>query len=204
MPMLGVHKNLVWDCYATPQVKVTRKGVGVSILSMNSYTDLLKKCIWENNQLRNCSTHPEYDYILLNIIFAMNHIFEWYLKDIELSDGKKLECIKLFNPYSETDYPCEFKTLYKKLVDYPNVNEYQKTIRLLCNKAKHFKTAIIERQEKHFISSFGNSRFSENGSSFGSFDHYSYFVEINSNNVDLLKLISSQLSKWEEFVKINV
>ncbi len=173
----------------------------MSILSLNSYVDLLEKCNWEHDQLRNCSTHPEHDFILFNIILAMNHLFEWFLKESEISNDAKLECIKVFNPYCKADNLHEFKKLYDQIAAHPNVNEYQKTIRMLCNRAKHFKKKPIEKQKKNFTSSFGNVRFSKTGTSWGGFDHYLYVVEINNKEIDLSELISIQLGHWNSFAK---
>ncbi|BCS95133.1 hypothetical protein DSLASN_07650 [Desulfoluna limicola] len=40
-----------------------------------------------------------YDYILLNIVIGLNHLFEWGLKD-EIDISFKLDCVKGFNQLS--------------------------------------------------------------------------------------------------------
>ena len=92
----------------------------MSILTLNSYEILLGKCKKEIGELRKCNSHPDYDFLLFNVILSMNHLFEWFLKDDSVSQDKKLECIKSFNPYSERGKVSrDFTSLYGQLEDFP-------------------------------------------------------------------------------------
>lgn len=82
----------------------------MSILSLNSYEDLLAKSNYEIDQLKSCISHPEYDYILFNLVLGMNHLYEWFLKDKDVSEELKLKCIKNFNPFNTPyDVSSDFK-----------------------------------------------------------------------------------------------
>ncbi|MBW0295114.1 hypothetical protein N5C36_03165 [Shewanella xiamenensis] len=175
----------------------------MSIFSLFNYKDLLLKCKLEASTLKDCSSHPEYDYILFNIVMGINHLFEWYLKDQSVGEKNKIACLCNFNPFNELDVvSADFKSLYKKLEPFPNKNYHQEAIRQLCNKAKHFKQKMIERQDKNYTCLFGNESFGN--TSFGSFNHYLYFVELNGHDTDLSDLLVDLLKQWESFLEENV
>lgn len=80
-----------------------------------------------------------------NIILSMNHLFEWFLKDENVPQDKKMGCIKIFNPYrTEDNVSRDFKSIYSQLDDFPEVNRSQELIRELCDKAKHLKKRILK------------------------------------------------------------
>lgn len=86
------------------------------MLSLNRVTDLLKKCEYNIGRLSLCDNHPEYDYAMFDAVLNLNHLFEWFLKDKDILEQKKLECIKIFNSFqSPYDVSGDFKKLYKKV-----------------------------------------------------------------------------------------
>ena len=173
----------------------------MSIFSLNHYRDLFDKCISEFRMLENCRVHPDYDHLLFNVVLSVNHLFEWFVKDKKVSEPIKLECIKLFNPYSSPyDVSGDFKYLYRKLTDFPKLNNEQSVIRQLCNKAKHFKKTEIEKQERNDISVAGVMRC---GDPLGAF-HYIYTVENDGKDELLTELLKSNLDQWDRFLKKNV
>ena len=70
----------------------------MSILSLDSYQNLLQKCEYEYNSLQQCKSHPEYDFLLFNLVVGLNHLFEWFLKEKSTSEYAKSKCIETFNP----------------------------------------------------------------------------------------------------------
>ena len=175
----------------------------MSILSLNSYIDLFNKCRQEFDQLNNCSSHPEYDFILFNIIMGMNHIYEWFLKEKIIEESRKLKCVREFNPFtSPYDVSGDFKQLYRKLSNFPKTNKNQEVIRKLCNKAKHFKKTEIETQGKNLTAVAGAAHMQcgEPNAVAGAFDHYTYSVDINGENVNLEILIKSHIENWGNFL----
>ena len=179
----------------------------MSLLSLSSYNDLLQKCSRELCGLKKCESHPEYDFILFNIVLGMNHLFEWYLKEKSVERTNKLDCIKRFNPFSSPyDVSSDFKSLYRELDSFPNTNQYQEVIRKLCNKAKHFKQSSIEKQSKNYTAVFG-AEYMQCGNpdaACGGFDHYIYSVEIDGSDKDLEKRVSSLLDSWNSVVETDV
>ena len=148
--------------------------------------------------LENCRDHPDYDHLLFNVVLSVNHLFEWFVKDKKVSEPIKLECIKLFNPYSSPyDVSGDFKYLYRKLTDFPKPNKEQLVIRQLCNKAKHFKRTEIEKQEKTDISVAGVMAC---GDHLGAY-HYIYTVEIEGNDELLNEVLKVNLARWDKFIK---
>ena len=173
----------------------------MSIFSLNHYRDLFDKCVSEFRMLENCRIHPDYDHLLFNIVLSANHLFEWFIKDKEVSEPIKLECIKVFNPfYSPYDVSGDFKTLYRKLPDFPKRNNEQFVIRQLCNKAKHFKKIEIEKQERNDVSVAGVM---ECGDCLGAY-HYIYTVENEGKDELLTKVLEVNLDQWDKFIKENV
>ncbi len=173
----------------------------MSIFSLNQYNDLYDKCALELNMLENSRSHPEYDYLLFNIVLGENHLFEWFIKDKKVSKPIKLECIKVFNPFSSPyDVSEDFKSLYRELPSFPTPNKEQLVIRQLCNKAKHFKRTEIEKQEKNDISVAGVM---ECGDHLGAY-LYVYTVEIEGNDEFLNEVLKVNLARWDKFIKENV
>lgn len=162
--------------------------------------ELYKKCVFEFNKLKEETNNPEYDYALFNIILTLNHLFEWYILDNSICENRKIECIKIFNPYEKLEYvPRHLEKIYKKIRTYPNENKNQTNIRKLSNDAKHFKQLKLEKQSKNYTSVFGSFQFGPQNQ-FGSFDHYIYFVKINEININLEDIIESLLNLWSNFI----
>ena len=176
----------------------------MSILSLDSYQNLLQKCEYEYRSLQQCKSHPEYDFLLFNLVVGLNHLFEWFLKEKSTSEYAKSKCIETFNPFvSPYDVSGDFKKDYKKIDEFPPLNETQEVIRKLCNKAKHFKKQNIESQGKNYTCVAGDDSM-ECGNpeaDSGAFDHYVYFVEINGEDRDLEILIGKHLLDWKVFVQ---
>lgn len=178
------------------------------IFSLDCASDLLAKCRKEIDELNQCSTHPEYDYALFNIVVGMNHLYEWYLKDREFSLERKLKCVETFNPYSSLRVvPSDLKkldeNLYAKCASFPKLDVNQVAIRGLCNKAKHCKTEPQEVQIKNYTSVVGakHMQAGEPEAECGGFDHYIYIVEIDGIDENLEELVKTQLKKWLPFFR---
>ncbi len=173
----------------------------MSILSLNSYEDLLSKCQVELQQLQSVKSNPEYDFMLFNLVLGMNHLFEWYLKEKNINEKMKMECIKKFNPFaSPYDVSGDFKGLYRES-DFPETNPYQEVVRKLCNKAKHFKKQAIEKQDKHYTASCGSvaMQCGNPDASCGAFSHYIYTVEIAGEDKNLTIIMSQLINDWVNF-----
>lgn len=169
----------------------------MSVFSFDSYKDLFDKSKLELLKLNGCRCHPDYDYLLFNITVSVNHLFEWFIRDNNLNEDIRLECIRKFNPY-ENPYVVtrDFHNLYKMLPTFPELNERQLVIRQLCNKAKHFKRTDIERQSKKNISVSGEMRC---GDQLGAF-HYQYYVKIANSDKRLDIVLTEILNEWELFI----
>ena len=179
----------------------------MSILSLNTYNHLFEKCKLELEELTSCSEHPKYDHLIFNIVFSLNHLFEWYLKDSNISDTSKLQCINKFNPFDSFQNTARgLRAFYPAESDFPETNVFQKNIKKLCNNAKHFNSTPIEKQGKNYICVAG-SDFMEAGEPLaqsGQFDHYTYSVGINGIDVDLVDLLRRQISEWDRFLSQGV
>ncbi len=154
---------------------------------------------WEQTSKRN--TYPEYEYGLINTIISLNHLFDWTLKDEEIiSESGKDNCLKLLNPYEPSDkIPRDFNPYYKKRT-FPSTNPYQFTIRLLANKAKHFKKVPIVKGKKGPICSVsGTFGAGDDDSYSGYFTQYKYVVEINGRDEDVSDVISTTIDTWKKF-----
>ena len=180
----------------------------MKFLSFDDHKDLLNKCLYEENKLR-CSQgkHPEYQYLIFNIVISLNHLFEWFMKNNQVIDENKKNCIKNFNPYkSSDDVNKDFMKFYDELDEFPPINEYQLLIRKLCNKAKHFNIRPIEERKKQDITCAGESSMNcgEISAVCGNFV-YSYFVHNdNGDDICIKSLISEQIVKWKIFLECNV
>ncbi|GIU09318.1 MULTISPECIES: hypothetical protein [unclassified Shewanella] len=172
----------------------------MSLLSLNSYVSLIDKCEVELQQLQNCSEHPTYDYLLFNVVFGLSHLYEWYLKDDDISPEQKLACIRKFNPYRENGRLGDLNKYYSKM-EFPDVCVYQEIVRKLCNKAKHFKKVQIERQERNYTVSCGspNAVCGNPEATCGAFDHYLYVVDVEGVDTDLYKLVRELFQDWKQF-----
>ncbi|MFK3872617.1 hypothetical protein [Pseudoalteromonas rhizosphaerae] len=175
----------------------------MSILSLNTYNHLFEKCQCELEELKSCSEHPKYDHLIFNIVFSINHLFEWYLKDSNISDDLKLQCINKFNPFDNYQNVAPgVKGFYQTEGIFPTTNIPQKTIRKLCNNAKHFNATPIEKQDKNYtcLAGSGAMEAGEPLAQAGQFDHYTYSVEINGIEEDLVGLLSRQIDEWNAFL----
>jgi len=172
------------------------------MLSLDRATDLLEKCEYNIGRLFLCESHPEYDYAMFDAVLSLNHLFEWFLKDKTILEPKRLECIKLFNPFqSYNEVSGDFKKLYTKLNIFPEANNFQYNIRLLCNKAKHFKKTTIETQERNTLSVAGNMYAGNANAVAGYFKRYKYSIDINGSIEDLQELMEKLILQWSEFNK---
>ena len=176
----------------------------MAILSIVDYSALFQKCQYEIAKLTECTTHPERDYLMINLIIGLNHLFEWYLKDRKVDVSAKLLCINQFNPYKvppskEGD---EISKLYRKLQNRPNTNRNQEVIRELCNKAKHLKEKEIEVGQMNYICGMGDEHV-QCGEPFalsGSFNYYNYFVDMDGKEIDLISILRTQIEEWSKFI----
>ncbi|MDC8832957.1 hypothetical protein [Alteromonas gilva] len=175
----------------------------LSLLSLDNYHHLLEKCEQELIQLGECFSHPKYDYLLFNVVFGMNHLFEWYLRDESIQNSCKTECVRQFNPFSVGKVPKELKSYYNGLEDFPETCAYQETVRKLCNKAKHFKKVEIEKQGENYTVTSGSpiAVCGHPEAVCGAFDHYLYSVSINGQDVDLYQMLKKLHRDWMSFIR---
>lgn len=110
---------------------------GQNFFLLQSYRDLYFKCRYDWKQLSNSEPRIK-SYAMFNLVTTLNHIFDWVVKDEDVSEDRRLLCITLFNPYKTAkSVSSDFKELYDRLPEFPPTNTEQYLIRSLCNKAKH-------------------------------------------------------------------
>jgi hypothetical protein len=176
-------------------------GEAVGVLSLNSYRDLLQKCETELQLLVSCDKHPEYDFILFNLVLGLNHLFEWYLLDEDTPETAKHICIQRLNPFEPGDrIPRDFNQLYDGIQSFPEMNHHQQAIRQLSNKAKHFKKTEVEHSSKNYTCGCGEPGMEcgEPGALAGAFNHYVYSVNIQGSDVGLLAVATALIDEWHE------
>ncbi len=116
---------------------------------MTDYHDLFRKCLFEWRRFRATSRNPEEScYHLFNVVLALNHLYDWLLNDPDVDNDIKMECVRRFNPYAESDRPWLNDTYrsdpYVPALDgVAPVNEWQRLVRQVCNRAKHLKSRPI-------------------------------------------------------------
>ncbi len=168
-------------------------------LSFANYQNILDKCNYELQRLDTCSKHPEYDYLIFNIVFGLNPLYEWAIKDPEISTNLKARIIEEFNPYRcYQDVNRSLKKYYNEEC-FPQINEYQEVIRKLCNNAKHFNKKTIEQQRKNYTCGAGEAgmQAGEPKALAGTFDHYKYYVDISGVEVELTTVLASLVECWK-------
>ncbi|HFG1893491.1 TPA: hypothetical protein ACGF3M_003684, partial [Vibrio cholerae] len=175
----------------------------MGFLTLNSYQGLLKKCDFEYQMLSKTKKNPEYEYHVFNLVMGLNHLFEWYLKDKQISEQKKIACIASFNPFSsDSKVSKDFKSLYSKSPVFPEVNREQEVVRHLCNNAKHFKSSVPQNAHKNFTAVMGKKSvcIGNKAAMCGSYSHFKYSVSLGDKEVDVVTLLGSLLEQWESFV----
>jgi hypothetical protein len=110
---------------------------GQNFFLLNDYRDMYFKCWHDWKQLHN-SDPEEKTYAMFNLIMTLNHLFDWVLKDQNISFEKKIRCIRAFNPYKSMEKVSpDFKEFYDQLPERPPTRTEQYLVRSLSNKAKH-------------------------------------------------------------------
>ena len=170
------------------------------IFTLNSHTELFQKCLYEYQLLTNCRTHPEYDYILFNIIASLNHLKEWFLKDDNIADNVKDECKKKFHRDTNQSID-EFQE------SEPSTNDLQYTIRLLCNNAKHFVSRNIEDfHVEDYPPVAGNPAIvcsDPPQHCCTEYLHYLYCVSIGSEQYRVDKIVEKLIDEWKTFLNLK-
>lgn len=175
----------------------------MTVLSIADFSDLFQKCQHEIKQLKECTEHPEHDYLIFNLVIGMNHVFEWLLKDDKAGINTKTQCISKFNPYQLiSDVPNEFRDLYNGIKPFPATNRNQEIIRKLCNKAKHFSIKPTVNQTRNFTCGAGqpDMQCGEPLAMSGAFQHYNYFVELDGKEVNVKTILGVQIDDWSKFI----
>jgi len=90
---------------------------------INGYRDFWQMCRHNYRLFSNKEDNKHYEYKLLNLILSLNHLYDWVIKDENLSLYIRNQCEKKFYPYS----------------DRSNFNTKQYLVRKLSNRGKHFK-----------------------------------------------------------------
>ena len=106
----------------------------MGILSLTSPQDLLEKC---EKEMSSFSSVEFNDYQLFNVIFSLNHLYEWAYKDKNMDPQRAKIIAEHFFPF-ENISQCHCDTLKKIISNDVKTNPHQMAIRLLSNKQKHF------------------------------------------------------------------
>lgn len=185
----------------------------IGVFSMRSYTDLLRKCGTELDSLETCSEHPqrEYlrEYLLFNLVFGLNHTFDWFICDKSNSPDAKIDCVRRFNPYTKLKSARKgFPEIYKRFdeISFPETNAKQEAVRKICNSAKHFRVRgkRVEQSSTHYLDGCGepNMQCGEPEALCGNF-HFQYSVSIAGKDVDLECVLSSLYKQWAKFAGLE-
>ena len=181
----------------------------MSIFSIHGAVELLKKCEYDYEKLCSETCHPFNEYHLFDLLVGLNHLYEWVLLDQSLPKELKERCFSEFYPYSGTNVSSCFKADLKAFqvknpkLESPKSNEYQKAVRDLCNKAKHFKiNKHIESSQKQYSAVFGATglQFGSDRAHFGAFSSYAHTVDIEGEMVEINKIIGSLLDSWKSYL----
>ncbi len=174
------------------------------IFSVLNYKDLLEKCCFELEKIKRLDSYPQYDYNLMNLIFDLNHLLEWYLKDKKESKKSKIKCVNTFNPFkSPYDVSSDFKPIFRNFNNFPTINIKQFLVRQLRNSVKHFKNNIGQKKEKNYIAVCGSEKAVCGSISCGEFNRFNYFIENESSSYNIESLCRELIAEWEQFIKLQ-
>ena len=171
---------------------------------IENYNDLYLKCKYDYDLLESTKGYIEYSYNLLNLIFALNHLYEWYIKDKDIPNEKRDICIETFFPY-ENGENIGIEEVKKYLTEKkrPTPNTNQLLIRKVCNNSKHFLRRDNDpgqEMRKNYTACAGAGLYAGAGHGAGEYDKYNYYLEQNDQNYDLLEILENLMAEWEKFL----
>lgn len=176
----------------------------MQIFSFSNYKYLIEKAKYELNQLEKVNDNLQNEYIITNIIFTLNHIYDWFLLDENIKLEYKIKIINKFNPYDNIkNVSSSFKKYYNKTSRFPELNLFQKTIRELCNKIKHFSKKEIEYSSKIYNSLCGEMMMQcgESKAQCGAF-YFQYYVKIGEDEIIVFELLKKLIDEWNDIDNI--
>ena len=173
----------------------------MSFLTLTESRDLLDKCKFELSLLTACKSNPECEYHAFNLVVGLNHLFEWAFKEGDFE--RKVSCFARFNPFQD-EVSRDFKEVLSVFKEPCKVNPYQMTIRQLCNGAKHFKKKANYQSKRNVTAVMGSLHMGSEVAAMGAFSHYSYLVDIDGTDVEILELLKVQVEAWSDFFESNV
>lgn len=177
---------------------------------MSSPVHLLEKIIFERQNISLENIEKENYYSIFNLIFSINHLYDWVLLNKLIDETIRIMCIKNFNPYKpEENVNSNFKSLYNKIGYFPQTNIKQKVIRDLCNNTKHFKiekdNKIMTETNVERISCCGNIYAGDDDALA---DNYKYKFTISDAltqvPINLIELCDFLIYEWDSFIKQNL
>lgn len=176
------------------------------IFCFENYNQLLAKVKYERTIIDTTSENIEFDiYSIFNIILSLNHIFEWYYKDVNIDKKKRFECIEIFNNYKGKSIQKEKYKQFHSMLKIPlKINTNQLIIRQISNNLKHFKMNRIKSANKrpNYIAVAGNITCGSANAVCGYHEEYKYIAVTNSGDeYNLISIIDELIITWNNFLK---
>jgi hypothetical protein len=175
---------------------------------IKDYFDLLAKLRFEWRAFQASWRTPEANcYHLFNVVLTLNHLFEWILNDPDLDISFKDACISRFNPYSEGErIPIALEdgtfSLLQNAGTFPPTNSGQRTIRQICNKAKHLKSRPATHYSMIWIllKAFSGGRLRLGKSRQMTFPQY-YVETDQEKNLNVQTVCEDLIQQWTDFIR---
>ena len=154
---------------------------------INDYRDFWQKCRHDYRVFFDKEDNQHYEYKLLNLILSLNHLYDWVVKDENLSADIRNQCERLFWPYS----------------DRSNYNTKQYLIRKLSNRGKHFKQAENDpgqgtELQNAFCAGMPDAIA---GNAFARETKIFLYVEHDGVKYDVESLIKELFDEWKSFLE---
>lgn len=176
----------------------------LNFFSLRNFKDLIDKIEFQFSSFDQLSIKRENIYLLWDIVLSLNHLPEWVINDNSVSYEFKVQCLKVFNPFSSID-SLHKDSKFKKIIlesGIKNWNEKQKNIRDLANSIKHFKVKKIEESkiEPSYLTCGDTRMFCGSDVAVAGYhDKYKFVLEIDGKEIDVHRLIYDLLSQWIHF-----
>lgn len=168
----------------------------MGILSLTTPQDLLTKC---KKEMSSFSPVEFNDYQLFNVIFSLNHLYEWAYKDEAMDSQKAKKIAEHFFPFDEFSH-CHCDILKGIISHTVKTNPNQKAIRLLSNKQKHVnvKTNTPPLSQTKIPTAVAGRMCAGGVNSYAGYSKFIYEIKLGNNTVDLVDLINSLINDWEQ------
>lgn len=170
----------------------------MGILSLTTPEDLLIKC---KKEMSSFSPVEYNDYQLFNVIFSLNHLYEWAYKDDAMDSQKAKKIAEHFFPFDKFSR-CHCDILKGIISHSVKTNPNQKAIRLLSNRQKHVnvKSNTPTLSQTKVTTSTAGSMFAGGVNSNAGYSKFIYEIQLGNNTVDLVDLINSLITDWEQYL----